>query len=208
MLKLHDYVLSAGCYKARLLCALLGVTYEVAPVDYFPGRKHLTPEYLALNPLGELPILEDGDLVLGDVPAILAYIAGRHDPAGRWLPRDPPALAQVIAWLDFSAGRMKALAEARLYDVLGVPCDIEAARGNGRNAMRLLDDFLADRAIIGAEWLVGEHPTIADIACFADAALSHDCGIGHEDYPAVNLWQRRVRKLPRFVSMPGIPDYF
>jgi glutathione S-transferase len=208
MLKLHDYVLSADCYKVRLLCALLRVTYEVVPVDYFPGRQHLTREYLALNPLGDLPILEDGDLVLGDVPGILAYIAGRHDATGRWLPREMAMLAQVVSWLGFSASRMRAVAEARLHDVLNIPCDIEAARRNGRRAMRLLDDFLADRAIARADWLVGEHPTIADIACFADAALSHDCGIGHEDYPAINLWQRRVRKLPGFVSMPGIPDYF
>ena len=53
-----------------------------------------------------------------------------------------------------------------------------------------------------------EGATIADIAVFPPAMLSHDSGIGHEDYPAINLWQRRLRKLPGFIGMPGIPDYF
>jgi glutathione S-transferase len=55
---------------------------------------------------------------------------------------------------------------------------------------------------------VGDKASIADIAVFPAVALSHDSGVGQEDYPAINLWQRRVRKLRGFVGMPGVPDYF
>ena len=55
---------------------------------------------------------------------------------------------------------------------------------------------------------MGDKASIADIAVFPAVALSHDSGVGHEDYPAVNLWQRRVRSLRGFMGMPGVPDYF
>ncbi|MEO7222938.1 MAG: glutathione S-transferase C-terminal domain-containing protein, partial [Devosia sp.] len=74
--------------------------------------------------------------------------------------------------------------------------------------LRLLEDTLTERRIAGRDWLVGPSPTIADIAVFPHVMLSHDSGIGHEDFPAINLWQRRVRRLHGFIGMPGIPDYF
>ena len=208
MLRLHDYVLSGSCYKVRLLLTLLKLDYERVPVDFYPGRQHKSPAYLALNPLGQIPILEDGDLVLRDAQAILAHLANAYDPAGTWLPRDKERFGPVMMWLSFAGGELMALSAARMHDMLGYDLDADAARARGRAALRVLDDHLADRALEGGDWIVGSTPTIADIACFPYVALSHDCGVGHEDYPAVNLWQRRVRKLPGFVTMPGIPDYF
>jgi len=207
MLKLHDYVLSGSCYKVRLLLALLRLDYERVPVDFHPGRQHKSAVYFALNPLGQIPILEDGPLVLRDAQAILAHLANAYDPDKNWLPRDG-RFGLIMMWLSFAGGELMALSAARMHDMLGYELDIETARANGRKALRILDDHLADRGIDGGQWIVGDAPTIADIACFPYVALSHDCGLGHEDYPAINLWQRRVRKLPGFVSMPGIPDYF
>lgn len=204
MTRLHDYVLSAACYKARLFMSLLGVTPEIVAVDYFPGRQHLSPEYLALNPAGDLPILEDGGEIIAGAEPILAHLARRYDTSGTWL----PASGRADPWLAFSANDLAPLAQLRLHDLLGLPCDVHASRRAGRKALRRLDDHLADRHIQGEEWLLGSAPSLADIACFPDVALSHDCGIGLEDYPALNLWQRRVRRLPGFISMPGIPDYF
>lgn len=207
MLKLHDYVLSADCYKARLMLALLGVGYQRVPVDFHPGREHESVEYLALNPLGQIPILEDDGIVVRDAQAIVAHLANTYDPSGRWLPRDA-RFGQVMMWLSFAGSQLSALSAARLHDMLGYELDAENALKNSRLALRVLDDHLADRGIEGGQWIVGDTPTIADICCFPDVALSHDCDIGHEDYPAINLWQRRVRRLPSFISMPGIPDYF
>ena len=207
MLRLHDYVLSGSCYKVRLLLAFLGVDYERVPVDFHPGRQHKSTAYLALNPLGQIPILQDGDTVLRDAQAILAHLANAYDPSDTWLPRDG-RFGEIMMWLSFAGGELMAVSAARMHDMLGYDLDADKARRNGRAAMRILDDHLADRALAGAEWIVGDAPTIADVACFPYVALSHDCGIGHEDFPAINLWQRRFRRLPRFISMPGVPDYF
>jgi glutathione S-transferase len=205
--KLYDYVLSGSCYKVRLFCALLGVRYESQAVDFFPGREHKGTPMLALNPLGQLPVFEDEGVVLRDAQAILCHLANRYDSTGTWLPRDE-RFGQVMMWLSFAGGELMAISAARMVSMLNYPGDVEALRIKARAALRILEDHLADRALAGALWVVGDTPTIADIALFPYAMLSHDAGIGHEDYPALNLWQRQVRKLPNFIGMPGIPDYF
>lgn len=207
MLRLHDYVLSGSCYKVRLLLGMLGLRYERHAVDFFPGKEHKRLEFLVLNPLGQLPVFEDDGLILRDAQAILCHLANRYDPTNAWLPRDG-RFGQVIMWLSFAGGELMAISAGRLIAMLDYAGDLTAFQHEGRAALRVLDDHLTDRALEGADWFVGATPTIADIALFPYVALSHDCGIGHEDYPALNLWQRRVRRLPGFVGMPGIPDYF
>ncbi len=208
MLKLYDYVLSGSCYKVRLMLSLLELPYETVPVDFYPGRAHKSAEFLQLNPLCQIPVLEDDGLVLRDAQAILAHLANRHDPSGRWLPRDPKRFGPTLMWLSFAGGELMALSAARLHDMLNYPGDIDVLRIKGRTALRILDDHLADQGHEGCDWVVGDAPTVADIACFPYVALSFDADIGHEDYPAINLWQRRVRRLPNFIGMPGIPNYF
>jgi glutathione S-transferase len=197
--KLYDYVLSDGCYKVRLMLSLLGVSYTAHAVDFYPGREHEGDAFREINPIGDLPVLEDDGKVLRDAEAILVHLASAHDPA--WLAPTP-------RWLDYARREMAALSQARLVSLLGFDGDLAALRRSGRRALRDLEDHLADRQIAGHDWVESERASIADIALFPHVALSHDAGIGLEDYPGLNLWQRRVRRLPGFVGMPGIPDYF
>lgn len=197
--KLYDYVLSDGCYKVRLLLALLAVPHTTQVVDVFPGREHEGDAFRAINPAGTLPVFDDDGAIVTGAEAILVHLARKHAPD--WL-------APTNRWLDFSATDMAALSQARLTRLLGVPGDLAALRQAGRRALRDLEDHLSDRHLSGSDWVEGERATIADIALFPHVALSHDAGIGLEDYPALNLWQRRVRRLPGFIGMPGIPDYF
>jgi glutathione S-transferase len=197
--KLYDYVLSDGCYKVRLLLSLLGVPYTTRAVDFFPGREHESEAFRAINPAGTLPVLDDDGEIIGNAEAILVHLARKHD--ADWL-------APTNRWLDFADADMATLSQTRLTSLLGLSGDLDALRRAGRRALRDLEDHLSDRQLMGFDWVEGDRPSIADIALFPHVALSHDAGIGLEDYPALNLWQRRVRKLPNFVGMPGIPDYF
>ena len=79
-MKLYDYILSPSCYKVRLMAALTGVKLDLRPVDFHPGGEHRSPELLALNPAGSIPILEDGDLILTESSAILVYLAAKAAP--------------------------------------------------------------------------------------------------------------------------------
>ena len=189
--RLHDYVLSAECYAVRLMLSLLGLDYEGVAVDAYPGG-------------AEAPVLETADGALSDPGSILTALAREFDP--RWLPDH--GVPMIVRWLAFAATDLAALNAARRMSTLGQPGDFAATSKQGRAALRVLDDALTDGGLEGRDWLVGGTPSIADIAVFPAVALSHDSGIGHEDFPAINLWQRRVRKLRGFVGMPGVPDYF
>lgn len=204
-MRLYDYVLSGNCYKIRLLASLLSLDYEAVPIDFYPGKEHKQPAFLDLNPLGQLPVLIDDGLVLRDAQAILLYIANRYDPTARWWPsRDPALVGQVAQWLAFADQITATASAARLHDMLGYKLDADAARKGAHNIFRVLEDHLTEREFDGCDWIVSEHPTIADIACFPYTALAGDGGIDTSGYPAIRRWLRRMMDVPRFVDMPGI----
>ena len=205
MITLFDYQLSGNCYKPRLLMGMLGLQWQTRAVDFHPGREHRSAWFLALNPLGELPVLQDDGLVLRDAQAILVYLASRYDPGGTWYPRaDPAALARIAMWLAF-ANRITATAgAARMHESFQYPLDAAAARAGAHALFRVLDEHLWFGEQRGENWLCGEGPTIADIACFPYVMLSEEGGVSRLPYPAIGRWTDRFRRLPGFAVMPGI----
>ena len=206
MITLYDFELDENCYKVRLLVAMLGLTVQVVPVDMIPGAEQGRAPLLLLNPLGTLPILTDGALALREAEAILAYLAQRYDPARIWLPAAAAPFGQVMMWLGFATGVLRCAHAAR-HHALFEGLDDPAAVAGSRDAFRVMDDHMTARGFTGAGWFVGDGPTLADLALFPSIALSRDYGIEHEAYPALRGWMRRVRRLPGFITMPGIPDY-
>jgi glutathione S-transferase len=206
MITLYDYELSGNCYKLRLFMALLGVPYAKRHVDFYPGFEHKSEWFLALNPLGQLPVIEDDGCVLCDAQAILIYLARKYDTAGRWYPTgDAALLGQIGQWLSFAEGLTATASAARLHDGFFFDVDIERARAGGYKLLEALDEhlWLAERRC--EDWLCPPaHPTVADIACFPYVMLSEEGGIYHRDYPSVRRWTDRVKRIPGFVVMPGI----
>ncbi len=202
---LYNYVLSGNCYKVRLMAALLGVEYEAVAVDFYPGFEHRSEPMLALNPLGTLPILTAGDMVLTETQAMLAWLAAKFDPSGQWYPASDPVLGpQVLEWLGIASRLTGSVGVARLHTMLDWPVDGEAVRKAALKDLQAFELLLNDRVLIGHTWLVGDQPTIADIACFPYVALSPDAGLEHDGFPAIRNWLYAVRSLPGFVTMPGI----
>jgi glutathione S-transferase len=206
-LTLHDYELDDGCYKVRLLLGMLALPYSKVAVDVYPGREQQSAKYLQLNPLGTLPILADDDVLLHGAEAILAYLARKYDPKQLWLPADPATFGEVMQWLGFAGGELQSASLARLHHMLEVEADAKAVDRQSRQAFRIMDDHLTLREFDGGKWFAAATPTIADIALFPAIALSRDFGIEHDEYPALRRWMRRVRAVPGFVTMPGIPAY-
>jgi glutathione S-transferase len=207
-MKLYDYILSGSCYKVRLLLNILNVEYEKVPIDFYPGLEHKKPELLALNPLGQLPVLVDGDLVLRDAQSIMLYLASKYDSANSWFPDDPATRGQVAMWTAFGGGEIMAASAARLHDVLNYPFDIAQQRKAAHAAFQVLDDHIAEQEMKGYDWLAGNAATIADLACFPYVALSEDGGIPRDEYPAIERWLRRVMDIPGFIDMPGILQHW
>ena len=191
---LYDYVLSASCYKIRLMAALSGQKLELQAVNFHPAWEHKSPEMLKLNPGGTLPILLDEDLIITDSSDMLRHLT-RNLP--EWQGDDN-------GWLDFARTLNETLGMARLHDVLGFEVDIDAARKRGVHLLRLLEAHLTEQRFDGMIFLTWDTPTIADIACFPNTALAPDGGVSLDVYPSIRLWMRALRSLPGFIEMPGI----
>ena len=191
---LYDYVLSASCYKIRLMAALSGQQLELQAVNFHPAREHKSPEMLKLNPGGTLPILRDEDLIMTDSSDMLRHLTRN---LSEWRGDDD-------GWLNFARTLNETLGMARLHDVLGFEVDIDAARKRGVHLLRLLEAHLTEQRFDGMIFLTGDTPTIADIACFPNTALAPDGGVSLDVYPSIRLWMRALRSLPGFIEMPGI----
>src|SRR5690349_4280163 len=100
---LHGMALSGHTHRVALLLAMLGLPHRFVET---PASALRSPAFLALNPLGQAPVLEDGGLVLADSNAILVYLARRYDAGGPWLPEEPVAAARVQRWLSIAAGEV------------------------------------------------------------------------------------------------------
>jgi glutathione S-transferase len=197
-MKLYDFELSGSCYKIRLLAKFLGLKLDLSNVD-FVNKEHKTEKYTALNPFGEIPIFEDGDLRLRDAQAIMVYLASKYDRDHVWYPNTPEAMGRINQWLATGGGEVMNAAGARLVKILKYPLDLEKLQAGANRVFKILDDHLATR-----EWLELGHPTIGDIACFPYTALAGQGGIDLTPYPNVLAWIERFKKLPGFIPMPGI----
>ncbi|KQO73594.1 glutathione S-transferase family protein [Methylobacterium sp. Leaf89] len=206
-LRLYDFQLDENGYKVRLALGALGLAHETVAVDMVPGDEQARPPLIDLNPLGSLPILVDDGLVLREAEAILAYLARRYDAAGTWLPQEPAAFGQTLMWLAFATRDLHAATLARRAALFDHPGDAQALEAQARAAFRAMEDHMTLRGLLGFAWFAGPAATVADLALFPAFALARDFGIDHEAYPALRRWSRRVRGLPGFRTMPGIPDY-
>jgi len=199
LIKLYDFALSGSCYKIRLFLNILGQKYEAVNVD-FVNKEHKTAAYTALNPFGEIPIFEDGELRLRDAQAILVYLARKYDAGGRWYPEDAASMGRVQQWLSTGGGEVMNAAGARLVKILNYPLDLEKLHAGAHRVFKIMDDHLA-----GRDFLELGHPTIGDIACFPYTAMAGEGGIDLASYRNVLAWIERMKRLPGFIPMPGIP---
>lgn len=198
-MKLYHHPLSGHAHRARLFVSLLGLPHELVEVDLKAGE-HKTPEFLKLNPFGQVPVLDDDGVVIADSNAILVYLARK---AGRtdWLPEDPSGAAGVQRWLSAAAGEVAyGPAAARLITVFGAKFNAEEVIARAHVFLKRLESQLT-----GQDWLVGGRPTIADVAIYSYVARAPEGNVDLSAYPAVNAFLRRIEELPGFVPFARTP---
>ena len=199
-LVLHDFELSGHCHRVRLMLALLDLPYERVPVDLLGGEQRRAP-FLALNPFGQVPVLQDGALTLADSNAILVYLAGRYGDE-HWLPQAPEHAAAVQRWLSVAAGEIaQGPGLARGQTLFKLPGDRAESARRAARLLSVMDEQLALRP-----FLTGGKPTIADVAGYAYIARAPEGGVSLEPYPHVRAWLGRIEQLPRFLAMPTAPS--
>ncbi len=198
MLKLYDVTLSGNCHKARLMLSLLGLDHELVPID-LKGGEHKSEPFLKLNPLGQVPVLTDGDVVVRDSQAILVYLARRYGGED-WLPLEAEPMSKVMQWLFTATNDIQyGLAAARLHFLFNAQIDLELATQKAHRILQILNEHLSER-----NWLELDRPTIADVACFPYVGLAPDGKISLEGYSHVLSWIDRIKQLPGYIGMPGV----
>ena len=195
-IKLYRHPLSGHAHRAELALSLMGLPYESIDVDLMAGA-HKTPEFLKLNPYGQVPVIDDGGDVVFDSNAILVYLAAKYDAAGRWIPRDPKGQAAVQGWFSVAAGQIAfGPAAARLVTVFGAKYNPEEVIGRAHALLKVMESELANRP-----FLVGEHATFADVAGYSYIASAPEGNVDLAPYPNVRAWLSRIEALPGFVPL-------
>lgn len=190
-LVLNGLHLSIPSCKVGLALTMMGIPFEYRHIDLASGAGR-TPEYLAKNRWGQVPVLEHGDLSIAQSNVILQYLA---DTFGKFAGRTPQEKIRIAEWLmwdqDFmSTGIGMPRAFARLF-----PDTPEAVvsfcRKRGERALGVLDRHLGT-----SRFLVGNQPTVADIAVFAWVATAEEGGYDLAHWPNVQAWAERMLALP------------
>jgi len=199
----HGMSTSGNCHKVRLLLEQLGWPYTWIEVDSAHGGTR-TPEYLAKNPNGKVPMLErvDGS-VLVESNAILSWLA----EGSTYLPADAWQRAQALSWLFFEQySHEPYIAVARFirgWTPLDSPrrADLPRLHERGMQALAVMEKHLAQAA-----WFTGPAYGVADIALFAYTHCAGEGGFDLAAFPHITDWLARVRAQPGFVPMPGVSD--
>lgn len=195
-IRIHGFPLSGHAHRVELFANLAGIEHEIVVVDLANGE-HKKPPFLALNPAGQVPVIEDGDTVVSDSNAILVYLARKFAPA--YIPSDPAGEAEVQKFLTLAAGELAfGPAAARLINVFNAPLDADFCKATAAKVLGKLDAHME-----GRQFLVGDTPTIADVAIYSYTAHAPEGDVSLEPYPNVRRLLTNIEALDGFVSMPA-----
>ncbi|HQY81970.1 glutathione S-transferase family protein [Thermomonas sp.] len=198
MITLYGLSASGNCYKLQLACAQLGIEHAWEEIDVTRGE-NLSPEFLALNDRGKVPVLrlEDGR-TLSESNAILNYLA----QGTRLLPDDHWGRAKTLQWMFFEQYSHEPCIAVSRFIRKYLPAQhprrasLEALQASGNEALAAMERHLAR-----LPWFGGETYTIADIALFAYTHVADEAGFDLGAYPRVEHWLKRVMQQPGFVPM-------
>ncbi|MGH8135934.1 MAG: glutathione S-transferase family protein [Steroidobacteraceae bacterium] len=198
-LVLYDYLPSGNGYKCRLVLKALGMPYELRKMDIVAGATR-TPEYLARNPNGKIPLLMvPGRGPIAESHAIIAYLA----EGSLLIPSDPYERALMWQWMCFEQYQLEpGVGTVRFWlkSLKKSPADFgerfQERFQRGADALGVLE-----RELKGRRWLVGDRVTLADIALFAYTHVAEEAGYRLADYPAISAWIANFRALPWYAPI-------
>ncbi|MFG1282553.1 glutathione S-transferase family protein [Xanthobacter autotrophicus] len=203
MLTLYSTQASGNSYKVRLMLAKLGRPFRLEEVDIFAGENR-TPEFLARNPDGRVPLLDLDGRFLAESNAILFYLAD----GSRFLPADAFDRAETLRWMFFEQhSHEPGIAAARFWlkQVRGGrelrTHDVDRWMEEGYAALKVME-----RHLDGRRFFVGEALTIADMALYAHTHVAEEGDFSLRGFPAVRAWLERVAAEPGHVDMEWRPS--
>ena len=189
-MKLYDFAPSPNCRKVRAVAYELGLKLEYVPVDLIRGETRAAA-FVEKNPNGRLPLLEDGELLLWESSAIIAYLAA----GSSLLPAAPKERAEVDRWIAWQLAHLgpaiRKVAFERVVKKLtgrGAPDEAQIAAGTEEfgELSAVLDRSLGDKAFLAGPL------TIADFALASHYSITASCGLDVTPHQRVNAWLGRM----------------
>lgn len=205
-IQLYCFGESGNSYKAALTLELSGLEWAPVYVDFFNGETR-SPDYRDLNPMGEVPVMVDGDITLSQSGVIQDYVSSKSGKLGG---RSAAERREILRWLFWDNHKMSSNAGMTRYLANFIPEDKRPAEVIAFNQGRLLAAFkVLDNALAGRNWLVGDAITTADIACSGYLFYPEPFGFTRADWPNIDAWLTRISQTPGYKApydlMPGSP---
>lgn len=198
MIKLYEFALSGHCHKIRMMLNLLDLPHEKIAVNG-AANEHKSPDFLVMNPLGQVPVLEDDETILRDSHGILVYLAKRYGGT-RWWPEDAKTAGQIASWLSTAANEVaNGPGTLRLQQKFGRDIDQARATQTSEFILGIINNHLEER-----QWLVGDELSIADVAVYPYVALAPEGGVDLSVHRNICRWIMDIRAIPGYVDMPGM----
>ena len=204
MLKVWGRKTSSNVQKVLWCCGELGLAFERVDIGGpFGGNRE--PEYLALNPNGLVPTIEDDGFVLWESNSIVRYLAAKHENGGLW-PAEPRRRADADRWMDWQSCTVGPAMVAVFRGLIRTPPEerdaakIEAARKDWAASWTILDAHLADE-----DHVAGGAFSVADIALGIMAYRWFTLEIEREEFAHLAVWYQRLCERPPFREHVIIP---
>jgi len=206
-MKLYTFPPSPNARKVVAVIAYLHLTdVEHVLVKLHKGE-HRQPDYLAINPMGRVPTLCDGDFILWESNAICQYLADRAGNES-FFPADPKIRADIARWMFWEAGTWSPVVGVFTHEnvrksMLGMgladPTKLADAKERFWPLAKLLNDQLAER-----KFLLGERVTLADFVVAGAATYMERGRIPINDYSHIKAWWQRLNAMEAWGgTMPG-----
>lgn len=203
MYRLYDFLPSGNGYKVRLLLNQLQIPYTRIEIDIL-AKKTRSPEFLAKNPNGRIPVLEIApDRFLAESNAILFYLSQGTE----YFPQNAIERSLVMQWLFFEQySHEPNIATSRYWiTILGEEEKyrepLQQKRKLGDEALNVLNQHLMSRS-----FLVGERYTIADIGLYAYTHVAGEGGFDLSQFQALESWLKRIESQPRYIKIGDRPN--
>lgn len=194
-MKLHGFGESGNAYKAAMTLQLADQDWEAVFVDFFNGATR-SPEFRALNVMGEVPVFEDGDLILTQSAVIQDYISSKSGKLGG---RSAAERRDVLRWMFFDNHKLSGTAGPLRFNMNFLPETKRNTNVNGFLAMRMASALkIVETQLSSQDWLVGEDITIADISCAGYLFYPEDFAFDRASYPQIDRWLDQIAAQPRW----------
>ena len=205
-MKLHCFGESGNAYKAALTLQLAEVEWEPVYVDFFNGGAR-TPEFLALNVMGEVPVLEDGETVLTQSGVIQDYVSSMTGKLGG---KSAAERREVLRWMFFDNHKVSGVAGNLRFLMNFLPPEKRNADVIAFQAGRLKAALkVVEAQLSRTSWLAADDITIADIAIAGYLFYPEPFTFDRADYPHIDRWLDAIAAQPGWKHpydlMPGSP---